>query len=277
VRHHREVAHDAVRADPGHSDSLVRCRDRFRAVPIHRDASMPLIGVVGEIFLPAEHLLQRRPGAAAGGVRRRGLAQRHHRVGLVHERRDFSQAEVARAPPVEGRRDRLDPPAVQHRDEHVLREPFGEEFIGCEEPGIYEVLECARPYLPQDGALGEMVLNVGKAIYLAKKGADGIIDISPFTCMNGIVSEAVYRRSAATWAASPSATSTSTARSPTWTATWASTSSSPATTSAARSSGGGRFHAKTQSRQEPHCFLCVFARPAAGASGELPSPCGTPA
>ncbi|MBN2445701.1 MAG: hypothetical protein JXO22_03190, partial [Phycisphaerae bacterium] len=24
------------------------------------------------------------------------------------------------------------------------------------------------------------------------KGADGIIDISPFTCMNGIVSEAVY-------------------------------------------------------------------------------------
>ena len=40
--------------------------------------------------------------------------------------------------------------------------------------------------------MGEMVLNVGKAVYLAKRGADGIIDISPFTCMNGIVSEAVY-------------------------------------------------------------------------------------
>jgi predicted nucleotide-binding protein (sugar kinase/HSP70/actin superfamily) len=33
---------------------------------------------------------------------------------------------------------------------------------------------------------------VGKAAYLAKHGADGIIDISPFTCMNGIVTEAVY-------------------------------------------------------------------------------------
>jgi predicted nucleotide-binding protein (sugar kinase/HSP70/actin superfamily) len=54
------------------------------------------------------------------------------------------------------------------------------------------VLEAARPYLPADGAFGEMVLNVGKAICLARRGADGIIDISPFSCMNGIVSEAVY-------------------------------------------------------------------------------------
>ena len=83
---------------------------------------------------------------------------------------------------------------VQHRDEHVLLEPFNEEFVGYEEPDIHEVLELRRPYLPRDGALGEMVLNVGKAIYLAKKGVDGIIDISPFTCMNGIVCEAIYPR-----------------------------------------------------------------------------------
>jgi len=75
---------------------------------------------------------------------------------------------------------------VQHRDEHALLEPFKEDFIGYEEPDVYEVLELAQPYLPRDGAMGEMVLNVGKAIYLAKKGADGIIDISPFTCMNGM-------------------------------------------------------------------------------------------
>jgi predicted nucleotide-binding protein (sugar kinase/HSP70/actin superfamily) len=66
--------------------------------------------------------------------------------------------------------------------------------VGYEEPPVEEVLEAARPYLPADGAMGEMVLNVGKAICLARKGADGIIDISPFTCMNGIVCEAVYPR-----------------------------------------------------------------------------------
>ena len=48
------------------------------------------------------------------------------------------------------------------------------------------------PTCPSGGALGEMVLSVGKAAYLAKHGADGIIDISPFTCMNGIVTEAIY-------------------------------------------------------------------------------------
>ena len=31
-------------------------------------------------------------------------------------------------------------------------------------------------------------------VYLARKGAAGIIDISPFTCMNGIVCEAIYPR-----------------------------------------------------------------------------------
>ena len=64
--------------------------------------------------------------------------------------------------------------------------------MGYEEPPIEEILELAWPYLPTGGALGEMVLSVGKAAYLAKHGADGIIDISPFTCMNGIVSEAIY-------------------------------------------------------------------------------------
>ena len=76
----------------------------------------------------------------------------------------------------------------------MLLEPFKEDFVGYEEPPIEVILECARPYLPVDGVMGEMVLNVGKVVYLAHKGADGIIDISPFTCMNGIVSEAVYPR-----------------------------------------------------------------------------------
>jgi hypothetical protein len=61
-----------------------------------------------------------------------------------------------------------------------------------EEPGIEEVLALARPYLPFPGAEGEMVTNLGRSAYLALHGADGIVDISPFTCMNGVVSEAIY-------------------------------------------------------------------------------------
>ena len=37
-----------------------------------------------------------------------------------------------------------------------------------------------------------MALSIGRAVYLYTKGIDGIVDISPFSCMNGIVTEAIY-------------------------------------------------------------------------------------
>jgi predicted nucleotide-binding protein (sugar kinase/HSP70/actin superfamily) len=175
-------------------DSLVRSRDRFRAVPIHRDASMPLIGVVGEIFC--------RLNTFSNDDLVRRLEEYGGEAWLsdITEWVWYTNSENFRKLKLNGRLISKDGlvawirQKVQRRDEHVLLEPFKEEFLGYEEPDIYEVLELAKPYLPRDGALGEMVLNIGKSIYLAKKGADGIIDISPFTCMNGIVSEAIYPR-----------------------------------------------------------------------------------
>jgi predicted nucleotide-binding protein (sugar kinase/HSP70/actin superfamily) len=81
---------------------------------------------------------------------------------------------------------------IQHADEHALRSLFAEEFAGYDEPSLEEVLQLAQPYLPFPGAEGEMVMNMGRSVYLALRGVDGIVDISPFTCMNGVVSEAIY-------------------------------------------------------------------------------------
>ncbi len=39
-----------------------------------------------------------------------------------------------------------------------------------------------------------MTLNAGKAIVFHRAGCHGVVDISPFTCMNGIVTEVVYPR-----------------------------------------------------------------------------------
>ena len=84
--------------------------------------------------------------------------------------------------------------AAQRKDEDRLLAPFSRDFAGYEEAHDVnrDVLQAGWDYLPASGALGEMVLSVGKSVYLHGKGADGIIDISPFSCMNGIVSEAVY-------------------------------------------------------------------------------------
>ena len=175
-------------------DSLVRSRDRFRALPIHRDASTPLIGVVGEIFCRLNTFsnddLIRRLEEYGGEAWLSDMAEWIWYTNTEHFRKlKLKGRMISKEALLAWIRER-----VQRRDEHVLLEPFREEFTGYEEPDIHELLEHAEPYLPVNGAMGEMVLNVGKAVYLAKKGADGIIDISPFTCMNGIVSEAIYPR-----------------------------------------------------------------------------------
>lgn len=82
---------------------------------------------------------------------------------------------------------------IMKRDEHALMAPFHEDFKGYEEPGdTGDVVRLGQGYLPARGALGEMALSLGRAGYCHAKGADGVVDISPFSCMNGIVSEAVY-------------------------------------------------------------------------------------
>lgn len=177
-------------------DSMVecmkRCRAKFRAIPANYDREMPLIGVVGEIFcrlntFSNEDLIRKLESYGAESW-----------LSDIAEWVGYTNSEQVRKLKLKGRLISTDMikamlrDHIQHGDERAIVAPFEEDFVGYEEPDIHEVLELALPYLPVHGVLGEMVLSVGKAAYLAKKGADGIIDISPFTCMNGIVSEAIY-------------------------------------------------------------------------------------
>ena len=179
---------------PALIEALVASRDLNRAVPARYTKDRPLVGVVGEIFCrlntfsndDAVRKIEAHGGEAwisdvTEWVWYTNWSQKQT---LRREGKGFGLAMLGAA--VKN--------AFQRRDEQRLLAPFAEDFAGYEEPhDLYEqVLRPGWKYLPADGALGEMVLSVGKSIYLHGKGADGIIDISPFSCMNGIVSEAVY-------------------------------------------------------------------------------------
>lgn len=174
--------------------ALILCRDRFRALPVRRDPATPLIGVVGEIFC--------RLNSFSNADLPRRLEQYGAEVWLsdVAEWVWYSHAEQLRLLRLGGRgfsREALVARLrawFQRRDEHRLLGLFARDFAGYAEPSMREILEAARPYLPPDGAIGEMVINIGKTVCLARRGVDGIVDISPFTCMNGVVSEAIYPR-----------------------------------------------------------------------------------
>jgi predicted nucleotide-binding protein (sugar kinase/HSP70/actin superfamily) len=175
------------------SAAMLRARDRFRALPADYDPTRPLIGVVGEIFCRQNTFsnfdLIRVVEEQGGECWLSDIGEwvwytdDEQRRRLIEQRRRLSRDGAYR----------YLKSIVMRRDEHALYGPFADDFVGYEEPhDVKDVLEMSKPYLPYTGALGEMVLSSGKSIYMYEKGADGIIDISPFTCMNGIVTEAVY-------------------------------------------------------------------------------------
>jgi predicted nucleotide-binding protein (sugar kinase/HSP70/actin superfamily) len=173
--------------------AVARQRDRFRAVPGRYEKGRPFIGVVGEIYCRLNAFSNED---AVRRIERLGgecwLSDISEWVWYTNWCREY-----------EWNRDhgwfnlgflKLKLKSrFQRRYERALLAPVAEDFVGYEEPhDIRIVLEGSQPYLPATGALGEMTLSVGKAVYLCAKGVDGVVDISPFTCMNGICSEAVY-------------------------------------------------------------------------------------
>lgn len=173
--------------------ALERARDRLRSVPVEVSEPRLQIGVVGEIYCRLstytnEDLIRKLEGLG-GEARLSGIGEWVWYVNLW-ERRELARrgrrlsAAMLRAWLSDW---------VQGRDERRVLGGLNGDRLGYEALGeVGEVLELARPYLPWEGALGEMVLSVGKAVQLHRHGADGVIDVSPFGCMNGVVAEAVY-------------------------------------------------------------------------------------
>ncbi len=168
---------------------------KFSAIPANYTKEKPLIGVVGEIYCRLDDFanadLIRRVEKYGGEVWLASISEwvwytnflQRQEIKLQGER--FSKSMLGA----------MIKSKIQENDEHKLLAPLHQRFKGYEEPkSSQSMVKPAESYLPYWGAFGEMVLNIGGSIYLYEKGADGIIDICPFTCMNGIVCEAIYPR-----------------------------------------------------------------------------------
>lgn len=173
-------------------EALYKGRGLFRKVSVKSDPDILLIGAVGEIYcrlnsFSNEDLIKKIESFGAE-VWLSDISEwvwytdfeRQRKLSEAKKR--FSKAMIAAK--IKSH--------IQKSDEHKLIKPFKKDIKGREEPKVKMTLDLSKPYLPAYGAMGEMTLNVGKSIYLYEQGVDGVVDISPFTCMNGIVSEAIY-------------------------------------------------------------------------------------
>ena len=174
--------------------ALIDARGQFRQVATHHAGHRVLIGVVGEIFCRltpfANESVIRKIEELGGECVLAPIVEWVWYTNGEHQKRLRRQGRrVSKAMLVAKISD-----YVQRHDEHQLYRVFKQDLRGREEPPVDKVLEFSQPYLPHTGALGEMTLSVGKAVCHYHQGCDGVADISPFTCMNGIVTEAVYPR-----------------------------------------------------------------------------------
>jgi len=168
-------------------------RDRFRAIPANYVKGRPLIGVLGEIFCRLNDF---------ANLNTLDAIERHGGECWMSEFSEWvwysnwGQESVSRKEKGLFSLDYLMfkvKASFQKAYSRGLRAPLAEDLRGYEEAhDINEVLDASRPFLPPEGCLGEMVLSVGQSIFMQRHGADGVIDISPFPCMNGIVAEAIY-------------------------------------------------------------------------------------
>ncbi|MBI5603616.1 MAG: CoA activase, partial [Deltaproteobacteria bacterium] len=82
---------------------------------------------------------------------------------------------------------------VQTKLEHELEKTFKGSLRNFQEPPIPTTLQRAHPYL-HPSFEGEAILSLGKAKDYWLRGACGLINIMPFTCMPGTIVNALLKR-----------------------------------------------------------------------------------
>ena len=174
---------------------LEEARNLFLGIPLkEKRGSRPLVGIVGEIYLRQNNFsnqeIVRQIENMGCEAWLAGICEWVLYTNLEEKRKLLESGKRWSKKMLENRIRHF----LQHVDEKQLSDPFKKLFRNRREFSVESVLEFSRPYLPSHKALGEMTLNTGNAIAFYRAGCDGIMDISPFTCMNGIVTEVVYPR-----------------------------------------------------------------------------------
>jgi predicted nucleotide-binding protein (sugar kinase/HSP70/actin superfamily) len=180
----RVVAGIEVGGGPALEEAMRWVAARFRALPVDRGTARPLVAVIGEIYVRWNTFANRdlvREIEAMGG---------EALVSSMGEMIYYSNYRVASAALAAGRYAGTVPPLLtdlyQAWREHRLHRIVAPLLRRPDEESIYRLIRAIRPYY--DARLGtEAVLSIGRALEYARNGADGILNVLPFSCMPGVI------------------------------------------------------------------------------------------
>jgi predicted nucleotide-binding protein (sugar kinase/HSP70/actin superfamily) len=171
-------------------DALVRARDEFSSIEVDRARKLPLVGIIGEIYVRLNEFsnenLVRKIEDMGGEVWMAPFEEWVYYINFVGSRKALRKREYSAI--LEG----LVKHYYQEKTEHRLGHIFEGSLSRLHEARVKEVLRNAAPYV-DDSFEGEAVLSVGKAIDMVEKGASGIVNAMPFGCMPSTVVTAIMR------------------------------------------------------------------------------------
>jgi len=169
-------------------DAIIR---DFNTIEVDRSERKPLIGIVGEIFVRLNRFSNedviRKVEALGGEAWLSPLSEWIYYTNFTARMRNTIKKKWLA---------NLKLSIVEHfqkKDEKTLMDFLSQYLRNSHEPETEEIIEKASPYLHPTFE-GEAILSVGKAIDLKDKGACGVINIMPFTCMPGTIVSAILKR-----------------------------------------------------------------------------------
>jgi predicted nucleotide-binding protein (sugar kinase/HSP70/actin superfamily) len=172
-------------------EALHEARGRFERIPVVNPGSKPRIGIVGEIFVRSNRFsnenIVRKLEALGGEVWLAPLVEWIHYVNVMSRRHTWRKKDYSNLLKT------IVSEYYQKKYERGLDRIFEGSIRNLHEPATAEILALAKPYLDVSFE-GEAILSIGKTMDFSRKGASGVVNVMPFTCMPGTVVSAILKR-----------------------------------------------------------------------------------
>jgi predicted CoA-substrate-specific enzyme activase len=171
--------------------AIQKSLEDFDRIEVDRPGTKPLIGIVGEIFVRLnrfsnENVIQKIE-QFGGEAWMAPLTEWILYVNTIAKKRSLKKRSFSNLLKV------FLTDYYQKKDEHHLEKIFKGHLRNFGEPKTNSIFRKAKPYLDSSFE-GEAILSVGKTIDFSKRGASGIVNIMPFTCMPGTIVSTLLKR-----------------------------------------------------------------------------------
>jgi predicted CoA-substrate-specific enzyme activase len=182
---------ETIRQGGGLEEALQKSIEDFNQIEVYGVGTKPLIGIVGEIFVRLNRFsnenVMRKIEQFGGEAWIAPLTEWILYVNTIAKGRSLRKKSFSNLLKV------LLTDYYQKKDEHRLEKIFEGYLRNFGEPKTRSIFRKAKSYLDSSFE-GEAILSIGKTIDFAKRGASGIVNIMPFTCMPGTIVSTILKR-----------------------------------------------------------------------------------